>query len=96
MHISENPRPSESELGNRMTAQFRLAELMGVSADQILDWCEKYAELFGEIEHNDQELSERIKSGTVTDEDLSEIRNQMGKYDTGAEETDEETIERAA
>jgi hypothetical protein len=88
MHISENPKPAEQELGNRLAAQFKLAELMGVAADQIPDWCEKYAEVFSKIEQSDRELSERIKDGTVTEADLSFVRDQIKTYNADEVETD--------
>jgi hypothetical protein len=94
MHFHEE-NPVEAIFAHRMEAQLKLAELMGVAEEGLVDWVNKYGDLFAELEKKDSDLAQRIHDGTVTEETLSWIRDQMRVYDTGEEEDEDDRIRAA-
>jgi hypothetical protein len=88
--------PEEVALGQRIAAQVKLAELLGridpeaEDPQALTDWLDESGDTFVAMTNADPGLISRILGNQLTSEDMLIIRDQMGRYDTGAERHDEE------
>lgn len=95
MHYQEGS--PEAHDGHRMTAQLRLAEILGVSEDQMIDWIECNGKKFASLVDDDSDWVGKLNERNLTEAEISFLRDEFlaDKADTGAEEHEDESFIRA-
>jgi hypothetical protein len=86
---------------HRNKAQLYLAEMLGIDTEDeevMMKWVLDNGEKFAEVINENPDLTEKLTKRDLTVEELSYLRDvlQSDKIDTGAEDHDEESFERAA
>lgn len=101
MHSFHEENPAEALQAHRMNAQLYLAEILGIDMqdeEAVTKWILDNGERFATVISESPELEEKLTKRYLTQDEISFLRHELlsDKIDTGAEDHDDESFDRAA